>query len=161
MAYNAGDIVERAIDNRNSTKTIDPQEYYPEDTDIDVDCEISRISCEPKTSDNIHRLENLKRIRTIRRWFGKWFENSARKDCRQFVMHTNWKFYWPWHPETVIVDTVFVDFYKDGRVETKQFEECLFLIDNAETNYTEVTGRNTLKKLERILDSDTIDTYKQ
>jgi hypothetical protein len=151
---NASKVLKRAKDNQKSTEVIGQEEYYTEESVGDVDAEILRVSQLEKSLENLQRLDNLKRIRTTRRWFGKWFENSARKDCRQFVRHTNWKFYWPWHPETVIVDTVFLDVYKDGSVEMKEFLGHPFLIDHAESNYTEVTGKITLNRIEKWLSSE-------
>ena len=159
-------VLRRAKDRQELTQNISVREFYTDSDDLDVDAEISRISELPKTEENILRLENLKRIRTKRRWIGKWFENTCEElqkhsdKKRQFIMHSNPNFYWPWNPETVIVDTTFVDFYKDGSVKVKIFQGHPLLIDFAESEYVEVTGRNTLNKLERILDSSDTETIR-
>lgn len=159
-------VLRRAKDRQLETQTISVKEYYTDSADLDVDAEISRVSELPHTEENILRLENLKRIRTKRRWTGKWFENTCKElqkhsdKKKQYILHTNPKFYWPWNPETVIVDTTFIDFYKDGTVKVKVFEGHPLLIDFAESEYVEVTGRNTLKKLERVLDSSDTETIR-
>lgn len=155
-------VLRRAKDRQELTQNITVREFYTDSDDLDVDSEISIISELPHTEENILRLENLKRIRTRRRWIGKWFENTCKEiqksgRKRQYILHTNPKFYWPWNPETVIVDTTFVDFHTDGSVKVKIFEGHPFLIDFAESEYVEVTGRNTLNKLNRILDSEETD----
>lgn len=158
-----GKVLRRAKIRQIDSQNIEVEEFYTDSEDLDVDAEISRVSELPKTEENILRLENLKRIRTKRRWTGKWFENTCKQlqvvgeKKKQYILHTNPKFFWPWNPETVIVDTTFIDFYVDGSVKVKIFKGHPLLIDFAEAEYAEVTGRNTLKKLERILDSDTID----
>ena len=151
MNNSAERVLERTRRKRDLTQVITVREYYPEDTDVDA--EIFRLIELPKTEENILRLENLKRIRTIRRWSGKWFVNDARIDCKQYVRHTNWKFYWPWNPETVIVDTTFVDVYKDGNVEVKVFQGHPFLIDHAESHYSEVVGKITLNRIEKWINN--------
>ena len=158
-----GKVLRRAKLRQIYSKNIEVEEFYEDTEDLDVDAEISRVSELPKTEENILRLENLKRIRTKRRWTGKWFENTCKQlqvvgeKKKQYILHTNPQFFWPWNPETVIVDTTFVDFYTDGSVKVKIFKGHPLLIDFAEAEYVEVTGRNTLKKIERLLDSDTID----
>lgn len=158
-------IIERAIAKRAVTEKIPVREFYEDMPDLDVDSEISRISEFPTTEEKILRLENLKRIRTKRRWTGKWFENTCKQlqvasdKKKQYILHTNPVFYWPWNPETVIVDTTFVDFYKDGSVKVNIFKGHPLLIDFAEAEYVEVTGRNTLKKLDRLLDSDRVEKH--
>lgn len=129
-------------------------QYYPLDTTIDINKEIHDLSLEKKTNENIGRLENLKKIRTIRNWFNKWFLNDARKDVTQFVYHSNYVFYWSSKPETVVVDTIFVNVYPNKKIEVKKYLAQLFLIEHAECHYEEVTGRNTLLKLEKIMNSN-------
>jgi hypothetical protein len=159
-------VLRRAKERQLNSQTVAVKEYYTDSEDLDVDAEISRISELPKTEENILRLENLKRIRTKRRWIGKWFENTCEElqkhsdKKRQFIMHTNPKFYWPWNPETIIVDTTFVDLYKDGSVKVNIFEGHPLLIDFAESEYVEVTGRNTLNKINRILVSSDTETIR-
>jgi hypothetical protein len=160
---NTGKVLRRAKLRQIGSQNIEVKEFYSDSEDLDVDAEISRVSELPKTEENILRLENLKRIRTKRRWTGKWFENTCKEICKsgerkkQYILHTNPQFFWPWNPETVIVDTTFIDFYTDGSVKTKIFKGHPLLIDFAEAEYVEVTGRNTLKKLERLLDSDKVE----
>lgn len=159
-------VLRRAKLRQRDSQNIEVKEFYKDTEDLDVDAEISRVSELPKTEENILRIENLKRIRTKRRWIGKWFENTCKQlqvasdKKKQYILHTNPKFFWPWNPETVIVDTTFVDFYKDGSVKVNIFEGHPLLIDFAESEYVEVTGRNTLKKLERILDSSDTETIR-
>lgn len=150
-------VLQRAKDKRMSTQVIPVEEFYTDSKDLDVDTEISRIQELPKTEENILRLENLKRIRTKRRWTGKWFENTCEElqkhsdKKRQFIMHSNPKFYWPWNPETVLVDTTFVDLFNDGSVKVKIFQGHPLLIDFAESYYEEVTGKITLNRIENWL----------
>lgn len=160
---NTGKVLRRAKLRQLDSQNIEVKEFYTDSEDLDVDAEISRVSELPKTEENILRLENLKRIRTKRRWTGKWFENTCKQlqvasdKKKQYILHTNPQFYWPWNPETVIVDTTFIDFYNDGSVKVNVFKGHLLLIDFAEAEYVEVTGKNTLKKLDRLLDSDKVD----
>lgn len=149
------EVVGRALRKRLSTEVVPAVEYYPEDTGIDIDAEINRLSGLEKTSENIHRIENLKRLKTLRKWDGKWFLNDAREDCKQYVKHTNWKFYWPWCEFTVIVDTVFLDVFPDGSTTVKIFQGHPFLIDHASSHYSEVTGKVTLNRIERWLKNPT------
>ncbi len=154
------EVLRRAKDKQELTQNIAVKEYYTDTEDLDVDSEISRIQELPRTEENILRLENLKRIRTVRRWIGKWFENTCKEIAkqgkkRQFIMHTNPKFWWPWNPETVIVDTTFIDLYEDGSVKVKIFQGHPLLIDFAESEYSEVTGKITLNRIENWLNNPT------
>lgn len=152
VPHTLNDVEKRAVERYHSTETVPVTEYYPDDTTIDIKEELELLSEQPKTLEIVQRISNLKRIRVCRKWFNQWFLNTAITDRKQYVYHCNPKFYWPWLPETVFSDTIFINYYP-GKTEPviRRFNNMLFLIDHADANYVSVDGKITLNKLNKLL----------